>query len=121
MELSDLRGDERLALVALLEVAVVADGSVSDDEVGEIRQVVKTFGEDEYRKLVDEVSRRFQTQDDLMTFLETIQRREAQEFIYGFFFGEAAGEALRGREPELVDWLAEVWNIDVKVDESEMP
>jgi hypothetical protein len=38
-----------------------------------------------------------------MTFLETIQRREAREFIYGFFFGEAAGEALRGRESELVD------------------
>jgi hypothetical protein len=107
--------------VALLEVAVVADGSVSDDEVEEIRQVVKAFGEDEYRKLVDEVSRRFQTQDDLMAFLETIQRWEAREFIYGFFFGEDAGSALRGREPELVDWLAEVWNIDVKVDDSEMP
>jgi uncharacterized tellurite resistance protein B-like protein len=61
MELSDLGGDERLALVALLEVAVVADGSVSDEEVEEIRQVVKAFGEVEYRELVDEVSRRFQT------------------------------------------------------------
>jgi hypothetical protein len=29
VELSDLRGDERLALVALLKVAVVADGRVS--------------------------------------------------------------------------------------------
>ncbi len=119
MELLDLRGDERLALVALLKVAVVADGSVSDEEVEEIREVVDAFGEDEYRKLVDEVSQRFQTQDDLMTFLETIQRPEAREFIYGCFLEEAAGEALRGRESELVDWLAEVWQLEVKIDDGE--
>jgi hypothetical protein len=108
VEPSDLRGDERLALVALLEAAVVADGSVSDDEVEDIRKVVDAFGEDEYRKLVDEVARRFQSQDDLMNFLETIQRPEARDLIYGFFLAEASGEALRGRESELVDWLAEV-------------
>jgi uncharacterized tellurite resistance protein B-like protein len=119
VELSDLSGDERLALVALLKVAVVADGSVSDEEVEEIGEVVDAFGEDEYRKLVDEVSRRFQTQDDLMSFLETIQRPEAREFIYGFFFEEAASEALRGRESELVDWLAEVWQLEVKIDDGE--
>ena len=106
-----------MALVALLEVAVVADGSVSDEEVDEIGAVVDAFGEKSYRNLVDEVSRRFQSQDDLMAFLETIQRPEAREFIYAFFFKEAAGEALRGREPELVDWLAETWNIEIKVDD----
>jgi uncharacterized tellurite resistance protein B-like protein len=52
MELSDLRGDERLALVALLETAVVADGSVSDEEVEDIREVIDAFGEDQYRGLV---------------------------------------------------------------------
>jgi uncharacterized tellurite resistance protein B-like protein len=119
VEPSDLRGDERLALVALLEAAVVADGSVSDDEVEDIRKVVDAFGEDEYRKLVDEVARRFQSQDDLMNFLETIQRPEARDLIYGFFLAEASGEALRGRESELVDWLAEVWQIDVKIDDGE--
>ena len=91
MELSDLRSDERLALVALLEAAVVADGSVSDDEVEDIRKVVDAFGEDEYRKLVDEVSRRFQSRDDLLSFLETIERPEARELIYGLFLQEAAG------------------------------
>ena len=119
MELSDLRGDERLALVALLEAAVVADGSVSDDEVEDIRKVVDAFGENEYRRLVDDVSQRFQNEDDLMSFLETIQRPEARDLIYGFFLAEAAGEALRGREPALVDWLAEVWKIDVKIDDGE--
>jgi hypothetical protein len=119
MELSDLRGDERLALVALLEVAVVADGSVSDEEVDEIREVVDAFDESEYRKLVDEVSQRFPSQDDLMAFLETIRRPEAREFIYAFFFRKAAGEALRGREPELIDWLAEAWKIEIKVDDGE--
>jgi len=121
VELSDLRGDERLALVALLKVAVVADGSVSDEEVEEIGDVVEAFGEGEYRKLVDEVSRRFQSQDELKTFLETIERREARELIYGFFLEEAATEALRGRESELVAWLAEAWEIEVEIDDGEAP
>jgi uncharacterized membrane protein YebE (DUF533 family) len=121
VELTDLRGDERLALIALLEAAVVADGSISDDEAEDIRKVADAFGEDEYRKLVDEVSQRFRSQDDLMDFLETIQRPEARDLIYGFFLAEATGEALRGRESELVDWLAEVWKIDVKIDDGEAP
>ncbi len=121
MELSDLREDERLALVALLKVAVVADGSVSDEEVEEIGDVVEAFGEGEYRKLVDEVSRRFQSQDDLKDFLETIERPEARELIYGFFLEEAAPEALRGRESELVAWLADAWKIEVEIDDGEAP
>lgn len=121
VELSDLRGDERLALVALLKVAVVADGSVSDEEVEEIGDIVEAFGEREYRELVDEVSRRFQSQDDLKTFLETIERPEARELIYGLFLEEAAPEALRGRESELVAWLADAWKIEVEIDDGEAP
>jgi hypothetical protein len=119
MELSDLRGDERLALVALLKVAVIADGSVSDEEVEEIGDVVDAFGDGEYRELVNEVSRRFQSQDDLKTFLETIKRPEARELIYGFFLEEAAPEAIRGHESELVAWLADAWKIDIEIDDSE--
>jgi uncharacterized tellurite resistance protein B-like protein len=119
VELSDLRGDERLALVALLKVAVVADGSVSDEEVEEIGEVVDAFGEREYRELVDEVSRRFQSQDDLKTFLETIERPEARELIYAFFLEEAAAEALRGRESEMVAWLGDTWKIEIEIDDSE--
>lgn len=119
MDLSDLHADERLALVALLKVAVLADGTISDEEIEEIGDVVEAFGEGEYRKLADEVSRRFQSQDDLKTFLETIERPEARDLIYGFFLEEAAAEALRGRESELVDWLAEAWGIDVEIDDDE--
>jgi hypothetical protein len=54
-----------------------------------------------------------------MNFLETIQRPEARDLIYGFFLEEAVGEALRGREAELVDRLGKVWNIDVKIDDGE--
>ena len=83
--------------------------NASDDDVGQ----------SEYRKLVDEVSRRFQSQADLKTFLETIQRPEARDLIYDFFLEQAAGEALRGRESELVDWLAVVWQLEVKIDDGE--
>jgi hypothetical protein len=39
--------------------------------------------------------------------------------ICGFFLAEAAGEALRGHESELIDWLAVVWRLEVKIDDGE--
>jgi hypothetical protein len=103
----------------LLEAAVVADGSLSNDEVEHIRKVVDAFGEEEYRKLVDEVARRFQSRDDLMNLLETIQRPEARDLIYGFFLAEAAGEGLRGREFRAGRLARRGWQLDVKIDDGE--
>ena len=116
MEFADLAGEERLALVALLELAVMADANVSDEEADEIGQLIDAFGDAEYRALVDEVPVRFQSQDDLKAFLETIERPEARELIYGFFLEAAASGAMQGRESELVAWLAEAWDLDVEID-----
>ena len=44
----------------------------------------EAFGESEYRKLVDAVSRRFQSHGG-RTFLETNQRPEARDLIYDVF------------------------------------
>jgi hypothetical protein len=54
-----------------------------------------------------------------MNFLETIQRPEARDLIYGFFLAEAAGEGLRGREFRAGRLARRGWQLDVKIDDGE--
>ena len=54
MELVDLDAEERVALLALLQRVVAADGRVSDDERDEIAELVEAFGEEGYRQAFDE-------------------------------------------------------------------
>lgn len=108
---------ERLALVALLKLVVLSDGGVSPEEVDEIQDVVDAFGEDEYQKLLDQVEERFADEAALKKFLGTVKRQDARELIYGFILETASGEALQGKEPELLGWLGKAWNVEVKVDD----
>jgi uncharacterized tellurite resistance protein B-like protein len=113
--LTSLTSDEKLALVALLKRFVSEDGEVSEDEVDAIASVSAALGADEYRRLVDEADARLASDEDMRTFLASITRQEARETIFEIVFEAAAGEALQGLEPEMLDWLAETWGIDVKV------
>jgi hypothetical protein len=118
MDLSNvtsLTPDEKLALVALLKRFVSEDGEVSDDEVDAIGSVSAALGADEYRRLVDEADARLAGDDEMRTFLESITRQEARDTIYEIVFEAAAGEALQGLEPDMLDWLAETWGIQIKI------
>jgi uncharacterized tellurite resistance protein B-like protein len=122
MDLSNLTGlskDEKLALVALLKRFVSEDGRVSENEIDAIGGVAAALGEEEYRRLVDEADERLGGDETLRAFLETITRQDARETIYEIVFEASAGEALRGLEPEMLDWLAEAWDIEVKVIDEE--
>ena len=56
----------------------------------------------------------------MRAFLESITRQEPREAIYEILFEAASGDALQGLEPEMLDWLAETWGIEVKIiDENE--
>ena len=113
--LASLTSDEKLALVALLKRFVSEDGEVSADEVDAIASVSAALGGDEYRRLVDEADARLATDDDTRAFLESITRQDARETIYEIVFEAAAGEALQGLEPEMLDWLAKTWGIEIEV------
>jgi hypothetical protein len=80
VELSDLRGDERLALVALLKVAVVADGNVSDEEVERrarrSRRPARDIGREVLRALP---SRRAGRTRSVLTGDETNRQRELRD------------------------------------------
>jgi uncharacterized tellurite resistance protein B-like protein len=115
MDLSILGPEEKLALVALLKVCVSADGEVSEEEGAEIDEVVEALGDEEYRRLAERADERFPEEADLRTFLESITRPEARETIFGIVLDAVTGEAMQGRDLELLDWLREAWGIQVKV------
>jgi hypothetical protein len=116
MELEDLNQDERTALVGLMKMAVMSDGSVSEEELEYVEDLVDAFGEDGYQSTLDAFEKRFPDSDSFKRFLKTIGvgRQEARELIFGTVLEAAGAEAVEGREAELIDWLAKTW--DVKID-----
>jgi hypothetical protein len=119
MELNELTREERIALVALLELAVEADATVSDDEVEELQETVDAIGADAYREAAAEVDNRFRDEDDLKAFLRTITRQEARELIYEAVLEAVMPDAIGAREAALLEWLAKEWSVTVRFEEPE--
>ncbi len=114
MELNELNDNERLALLALLQRVVAADGKVSDGERDEIAELVDAFGEEGYRKAFDEAGRRFGDEASLKAFLTKIDRPDARELIVGVLLEAAIPGAVEGHESALLDWLSTTWGIETK-------
>ena len=114
MELKELTHDEQLALVALVEVVLESDADVSDDEESFVVRLAGTLGEDHYRTLIDEADERFSGEAELKRFLETIDRQEARELIYGTVLEAALPDVIDQHESSLLGWLANAWNVTVQ-------
>ena len=119
MELRDLNHDERLALVALLELVLESDRTAADGEVAEIDRVIDALGREEYQRLVTEVDRRFPTEVELQAFLPSIVRQDARDLIYGTALDTAIEDAVDMFESRLLDWLAKLWNVRVEFEDDD--
>lgn len=119
MNLKDLSGDEKLALVALTEVAVVANRTVTEEELAQVDEVVEALGEDDFHRLAEEAETRFADRAHLKTFLLGITNQEARELIYGTALTEALAEGMPHEEAGLLEWLAAAWQIPVEIDDAE--
>jgi uncharacterized tellurite resistance protein B-like protein len=116
MDLVDLSSEERLALAALIKAAVLADRVVSGDEEERLRDVIDTVGEEPWRRALDEAETRFRDESTLKPFLRSIQRQEARELIYGTVLELAVADSMAdGTEADLVDWLADAWNVSAEL------
>jgi hypothetical protein len=117
MELADLNQNEQIALAGLLEFVVLASGHVTEDEQNDIDDIVEALGEENHRKAVDEVDKRFSDEKSFRTFLSTIDRQEARELIYGVVIDAAMTDTVEGRESALLEWLSDEWNVEVTYEE----
>jgi hypothetical protein len=119
MELQELDHDERLALVALLELVLESDRRTVDGEVAEIDRVMDALGREEYQQLVAEVDRRFPTEVELQAFLPSIVRQDARDLIYGTALDTAIEDAVDLFESQLLDWLAKLWSVRVEFEDGD--
>ena len=120
MTISDLNHEQQVALVALIEAVAICDGEVSEVEGKEIGKIVSALGEDQYRALLTEAETRFPTITALRDFLATIKNQDAREAIFGAALDEAMVEiTFDGSDTSLLNWLAAVWGIEIKIDEGD--
>jgi hypothetical protein len=111
MNLADLDGDERLALVSLSRVIARADGAVSKTEGLAIKRMAQALGEAAYRELFTQAAEYFPDEAALRPFLATIERQEARALIFQTILDLAAGDQIAEEEGPLLAWLEETWKI----------
>jgi hypothetical protein len=115
MTLKELSRDEQLALVALTEVAVISDRTITDNEVAQIEDIVDELGEETFHELADEAESRFGERSTLKTFLKTITNPDSRELILGTVLSETLADTLPHEQAEFMGWLAKEWNVTVTV------
>lgn len=115
MELRDLDHDEQLALLGLVQFIGESNHEVTDEESETIADVVKALGAAHYRKVAGEADERFADEGALREFLTGVGRPDARELIYGTALEVALADTMGQGESELLDWLANAWNIEVSV------
>ncbi len=114
MDLKDLNADERIALVALLEMIVAADQNVSYEEMAQIKRVMHGLGERAYREAVEAADARFDSDDAAYDGIASVERPEARELIYQTALEAAAAHGVAGRESELLTKLQRRWKLPVE-------
>src|SRR5262245_63243730 len=115
MEISELNQDERTALVGLMKLVVMSDGSVTEDELEHVESLVDAFGEGEYQRTLDAFEKRFTDEASFREFLRGIGREDAREVIFATVLESAGEGALDAQETDLLDWLSKIWNIKIEM------
>ena len=118
MTLKELSRNEQLALVALTEVAVISDRTITDNEVAQIEEIADELGEDTFHELADEAESLFPDRTTLKTFLKTITNPDSRELILGTVLSETLADTLPHEQAEFMSWLATEWNVPVKINDT---
>lgn len=121
MNIADLSRDEKLALVALTELAVISDRNITENEVARIDEIVEILGEEIFQELAGEAESRFADRGALRTFLATITNPEARETIYGTVLDETLADTIPHEQAAFLDWLAAEWKISLQVENEPAP
>ena len=114
-ELHTLNDEELVALVGLLEYVVMEDKLLNEQEEDMVRWLMNQVGMERYMDAIEEFETRYGNQYDLRSLLETIDRHDARELIYGTVLEVSSINAVTGSESDLMDWLAELWELEIRI------
>lgn len=116
MELGELTHLEQLALLGLVQFIGESNRDVTDEESDSIATIVAALGEEHYRKVAAEADERFADEEALRNYLQTTGRQEARDLIYGHALQVAMGDTIQKSESDLLEWLAEQWDIELQIE-----
>jgi hypothetical protein len=102
---------EKLAFIGLARLMIRADNEMSEEEAQSLGHLAREIGEDEFWQLTEEAGATEAA--EIKRLAESISRVEAQEIIYGNLFELAQGGSILPDEAKLLDWLAEIWRLDI--------
>ena len=120
MNISALKHDQLVGLVALLEAVVMADKTVSPAEQDVLGTVVDAVGKDMYRAALEDADDRFEGLASLKSYLGSIEEQDVRHVIYGTAWQEAvASPSVNHQECALLTWLADTWQIKTDSAEAE--
>ena len=112
MKISDMTDAEKQALGTLVRVMVRADGDFSEDELAGLERTAEELGEEDFWQLLRDSGREAHTEEGVKAQARAVDRKEAQETIYGVLFGVAATGSIVPQEAGVLDWLAAAWNLE---------
>jgi hypothetical protein len=115
MELHDLQQSETLALVGVIERVVMADKLLNEQEEDFVRWLMDAIGQERYIDTLDALDGRY-GEDDLRDMLKEITDPDVREIIYGTVLEASTINALVGENTEFMDWLAALWNLEIRID-----
>ncbi len=111
MEINELNGDERLALLGLLKLMIQADKEMSDAEGKELNRVAAQMGPELWQETKKAAMVKLRSRKDIREQAERVTRQPARELIYDLVFDMALPGAVVESEKKELDWLAELWEI----------
>lgn len=110
MTLAELEHDEVVALLALLGLMMRLDGQVSGDEMSLLTRVVSELGREAFDRAAKEAAD-LRDNEAILRTAGNVKRREAREVLFELIYDMAMRESIAEREGQLLDWLAETWEL----------
>ena len=113
MKASDLTETERLALMALLKLAISADEQLSEGESKVLLRIADEMGRGAFKAVREQAQGTLKTFDDLKRAVAAVHRPEARRMLYQCALDAAQADALVAKERERLNWVAQQWDLDV--------
>jgi len=121
-----LSESEALVLAGLLRQMIRADGRFTTEERQALAHVALeiavepastgAIGEVALYALMDEAAQKFATDDALRAAASTVTRPETRAAIHAMLFEVAASDTITVNEAQVLDWLAETWELEAPRD-----
>jgi len=117
MSIDDLNDEEWLVLGGLVRLLVRADGTVSTEEREHLEDIAEQLGADDFWTAIERAQIELPDPSSVKTRARDVERRPAQEIIYGVLMDLAMAGTILSSESDILDWLAQTWGIESTIED----